>query len=242
MRVCAILLLLFIAAPGAADEPVRVAVASNFITTFEELAERFEEATGIRAIPHRGSTGHLYAQIVNGAPVDVFLAADAKRPEALVDAGFGVEGSRFTYAVGRLVVWSASIPDCVDALHDPSSGRVSLANPELAPYGNAAKEFLQAIDAWDPDRNVLGANVVQAFSFTATGNAPIGIISRAQAGLVTPAQSACLHDVPSTMHRPIEQQAVLLDGQNHRAQQFIEFLRSADAQSIIKNDGYEVPQ
>jgi molybdate transport system substrate-binding protein len=240
VRVCALLILILLAGEVEAREPIPVAVSSNFVPTFTEIAMAFEEKTGIHAMARAGSTGQLYAQIFNGAPYDIFVAADAQRPEALVQSGYGVAGMRFTYALGRLVVWSNVADDCLAVLHDASAGRIALANPELAPYGVAAREFLQAIGAWHPERNVLGANAMQARSFAVTGNVVAAIIPQAQLTGMLLDSTSCVYEVPQSSHSPIEQQAVLLDASNDDARRFLEFLRSDEARQIIEQDGYEV--
>ena len=156
MRARALLLLLpLFVAEASAEQFLRVAVASNFMETAADLAEVFENETGIDVRLSSGSTGNLYAQIINGAPYHVFLAADIERPRLLEASGRAVAGSRFTYATGALVVWSWTARDCLAALYDPQAGRIAIANPEIAPYGQAAREFLLGIDAWATARGAL---------------------------------------------------------------------------------------
>ena len=242
MRVRAIFLLLCLAAPVAADDTPLVAVASNFSGVAETLAIIFKAETGIDIRISRGSTGKLYSQVVNGAPFDAMLAADVERPRLLEESGYAVSGSRFTYATGSLVLWSRTASDCMAALHDANGGRVAMANPALAPYGLAAKEFLQSVGAWDDvsSRAVYGQNSLQVLQFASTGSVGLAIIARAHADLPQLPVATCRLDVPPTSHGAIEQQAVLLNEHSAGARRFLEFLRSGRAQDIISRAGYEV--
>ena len=237
MRVCALLLILFVCGSAAADdESILVAVASNFSRTASELAARFEDDTGIEVRLSTGSTGKLYAQVLNGAPFDLFLAADPDRP-ALLEAAGRAE-SRFTYAVGSLVVWSATAGDCRKALSE--ARRVALANPDTAPYGRAAREYLQDAGLWESvaARAVYGENIAQALQFVATGNAAVGIVARAQLGSPNLPPATCSWSVPTEVHAPIEQQAVLLSGRSRAAREFLDYLHTQAARGIIERHGY----
>lgn len=242
MRVRALLVLLLLAGGAEAEERIQVAVSSNFVLAFTEIAISFREKTGIHALARTGSTGQLYAQISNGAPFDVYLAADAERPAALEHSGYGVKGTRFTYALGRLIVWSRQADDCLAVLHDPSAGYIALANPDLAPYGAAAREFLVSIDAWHAERIVLGSNAMQARSFAVTGNAVAALMPYAHLTGLAKDSSRCVYEVPADSHSPIEQQALLLDDNDANAKRFLEFLRSDEAREIIRQSGYGVPE
>lgn len=245
VRVCAIFLLL-LSVPVRAGDVVTVAVASNFIRSAAELAERFETETGVTVRLSTGSTGKLYAQIINGAPFDVFLAADAERPARLEQSGHVVTGARFTYAQGALVLWSRSASDCRAVLSDKHSGRIALANPETAPYGRAAVEYLSGAGYWDSVsvRAVYGENINQTLQFVATGNAVLGLIAKSQMGAPQLPRPACAWEVPSASYSKLEQQAVLLvrAAENDSALRFYEFLGSDTAQEIIERQGYEVPR
>ena len=240
----ALSLLLLIAVPVFADDVVTVAVASNFSTAAAELSSRFTGDTGIAVRTASGSTGKLYAQILNGAPFDVFLAADTERPARLERSGRAVAGSRFTYATGALVLWSRDAPDCRAALADRDAGRVALANPETAPYGRAAREFLQNEGLWQAGsgRAVYGENIAQTLQFVATGNALLGLIARSQIGAPQLPRPSCTWDVPAALHSGLEQQAVLLQraAGNADARRYLEFLRSTAATEIVRRHGYEV--
>ncbi len=239
----AVLCLLWLPA-GAAE--LRVAVAANFLPTMEALAEQFGAAADHAVLISSGSTGKLYAQIVNGAPYDLFFAADTERPALLESNGTGVAGSRFSYARGRLVLWS---PDqhrvSAQPPHiDPAAIRFfAIANPELAPYGAAARETLLSIGVWHDlaPRLVRGENVNQAFQYVVTGNAEAGLIARSQLTLAdeTPAGSSWL--VPQDSHTPIEQQAVLLND-SAVARRFAEFVQTTEARELISQHGYDLPE
>jgi molybdate transport system substrate-binding protein len=246
VRNCVIFLIVLLACPAQAADSITVAVASNFTRTAAELAEHFEAETGVAVRLSIGSTGKLYSQILNGAPYDIFLAADAERPTLLERSGHAVAGSRFTYATGVLILWSRSASDCHAALGDSGSGRVALANPATAPYGKAAVEYLSEAGYWDSvsTRAVYGENINQALQFVATGNAVIGVIAKSQ--LVAPQlpEASCSWEVPASSHSSLEQQAVLMQraAANDDARRFLGFLRTAAAREIVGRHGYEVPR
>lgn len=229
------LIVVFLAMPALAAE-VRVAVASNFAGVMEPLADAFTEHTGHQLRLSYGSTGKHYAQIRQGAPFDVFLAADETRPQRLETEGVGVPGTRFTYAMGVLVLWSPTgeIADPVQSLKQ--ARRIALANPRLAPYGRAAQETLQTMGLWDSvgTRAVRGENIAQAYQFVATGNAGLGFIALSQ-WQTRPQGHYWL--VPETHYQHIAQQAILLrDTPSARA--FLRFLQSDTARTLIREGGY----
>lgn len=242
----ALLLLLTIAVPAFAGDAVTVAVASNFSPAAAELSSRFTADTGIEVRISSGSTGKLYAQILNGAPFDLFLAADTERPELLERAGHAVAGSRYTYARGALVLWSREATDCLATLADREAGYIALANPETAPYGRAAREFLEHEGLWDAvsGRAVYGENIAQALQFVATGNAALGLIARSQLGAAELPPATCTGEVPEDTHSSLDQQVVLLSraADNASARRFHAFLSSAEALDVIRSHGYEVSQ
>lgn len=221
-------------------------MASNFASTARDISEQFSRESGTRVRITTASTGKLYAQIVNGAPFDILLAADAERPLRLETTGAGVRGSRFTYALGALVLWSRQVDDCRAELQRADGGRVAIANPETAPYGAAARSFLRQSGLWDSlgDRLVVGENISQTLQFAASGNAALGFIARAQLQIPSLPQASCTWPVPETMHATIEQQAILLqrgaDGTG--AQSFLEFLRGEAGRAIIRRHGYVLPE
>lgn len=233
-------------APLAAASRVTIAVAANFAAPAEELARRFAAETGQEVSVVSGSTGKHYAQIVNGAPFDLFLAADADSPRRLESEGLALSGSRFTYAVGRLVLWSR-LDGLVDAggevLRFPAVRHLAIANPRLAPYGRAALEVLENLgvaEMWS-DRLVLGENVAQAFQFVATGNAELGLVALAQVRAVQGARPQKYWLVPDSLHAPIEQQAIVLrDSEQARA--FLAYLASPRSRRLIRTHGYETPK
>lgn len=243
-------LLLLGCLPGLAfaSDVVTIAVASNFATTAAEISAVFTAETGVPVRISRGSTGKLYAQILNGAPYDVFLAADAERPLLLERSGEAVGGSRQTYATGRLVLWSRDErlrgKDCLHELEQGDYDHLALANPATAPYGAAAREFLIARGLWDSAsrRAVYGENIAQTLQFVATGNATLGIIAKAQTTERNLPEATCTWLVPESTHAPLQQQLVLLSGANGKpgARRFLEFLDTAQAKKIIRSHGYEV--
>lgn len=244
MRTGATFLFLLLLGPVQAEEPVRVAVASNFMETAAIIGTAFKRETGTEVRLSAGSTGKLYAQIVNGAPFDVFLAADINRPVMLEQSGHAVAGAGRVYARGRLVVWSASLADCVGSLYEDDSDKVAIANPATAPYGRAAREFLEAIGAWDrvSRRIVYGQNATQALQFAATRNAAVAIVALSQVRNPALPPATCTYEVPETRHSPISQQAALINAHSDAARRFVDFLGSDVARRIIRRSGYEVGQ
>jgi len=242
VRACALLLVVLLVSSACADDALTVAVASNFSRTADELAVEFTAASGIDVRYSRGSTGKLYAQILQGAPYQVFLAADAERPALLEESGHAVPGSRFTYATGALVLWSPGIADCYDTLVRGSYNHVAIANPDTAPYGRAARQFLAAEGLWETasQRAVYGESVGQALQFVSTGNAQLGLVARAQLVGIARANIGCQWPVSAASHEPIEQQAVVLAGDDQRARRFAEYLRTDKARAIIARHGYEL--
>ena len=234
--------LLLAGAPASAED-VSVAVASNFAAAARQIEATFEEATGLEVALAFGSTGKHYAQIVNGAPMDVLLAADARRPKLLEDEGLAIPGSRFTYAIGRLVLWSPH-PEYVDSqgrvLSQGTFRHLAIANPRLAPYGEAAREVLEELELWDvlEGRMVRGENIAQALQYVDSGNAELGFIAASQLTAERQARGSFWR-VPSELYSPTEQQAVLLRD-TRAAREFLAFLESDEAREIIRRNGYEV--
>lgn len=228
-----------------AEEYVTVAVASNFAAAARDLVAEFARNSNHEVRITSASTGKLYAQIVNGAPFDVLLAADEQRPQRLQAGGAGVPGTRFTYAIGALVLWSRQADDCRAALYDDGGGRIAIANPQTAPYGAAAKAFLQQAGLWKSlqDRLVIGENIAQTLQFAASGNARLGFIAGSQSLAQSLPRPSCAWPVPAELHAPIDQQAILLrHGESSAgARSFIEFLRSETGRAIILRHGYGLP-
>lgn len=243
-----LLLFLLLLAEAGNTESLTVAAASNFARPAHELAERFEKASGHDVRITTASTGKLYAQIENGAPFDILLAADKERPLLLEKSGLGVAGTRFTYAVGSLVLWSRdpalANSDCKLHLEELGKKRLAIANPTTAPYGAAAVQFLQADGAWEAvrPRLVFGENIAQTLHFVVSGNASLGLIASAQAKDARLPESTCHWPVPASMHQALEQQAILLQraSDNEVAAEFLGYLRGADAREVITANGYEI--
>jgi len=229
-----------------ARESATVAVATNFKTTLAKLKTDFEDRSGYELEIVSGSTGKLYAQIVNGAPYDVFLSADQSRPQRLVEDGRAQSTSRFTYAIGGLALWSPSRTDISpDTLDDANILNLALANPDLAPYGLATVQLLDRLDrreAWQ-SRFVFGESVGQAFAFVSTGNAELGFVSAAQILVRPEATRGSYWLVPRQLHDPIAQDAVLLaNGEDKSvAKAFLTYLKSDAAKDIIETSGYRTP-
>lgn len=231
--------------PAFAAEAI-VAVASNFTAPARKLAEIFTEETGDQVILVFGSTGKHYAQIKNGAPFAAFLAADKERPALLEAQKVALPGTRFTYAVGRLVLWS-SHDDFVDSeggvLLDAGFNHLAIANPKLAPYGQAAKEVLEGMGLWLElqQRMVRGENTGQAFQFVVSGGAELGFVALSQYRGLDPLEQGSVWLVPAELHHPIDQQAILL-ADDPVARAWLEFLNSPTAQGIIQSYGYDLPE
>lgn len=231
-----------------ADDVVTVAVASNFARTAAAVSTAFTQESGVPVRTSHGSTGKLYAQIIHGAPFDVFLSADTDRPLLLEQAGLIVSGSRHTYATGSLVLWSQDETlrgdDCRAVLEKSTYGRLALANPKTAPYGSAAREFLIGAGLWDAAsaRAVYGENIAQTLQFVATGNATVGFIARSQTTDPALPAGTCAWLVPVSTHAPLHQQAVVLKraGDYEGARRFADFLKSSTAKKIIREHGYQV--
>ena len=235
---------LLAAAPAIAGE-VQVAVAANFTAPAKRIAEEFARDSGHTAALAFGGTGKFYAQIKAGAPFEVLLAADDKTPARLEEEGDAVPGSRFTYATGRLVLWSARagfVDDKGDVLGKGGFRHLAIANPKLAPYGQAAMETLAALkrgDALQP-RFVMGENIAQAYQFVATGNAELGFVALSQVMKDGRIGEGSAWVVPVELHRPIRQDAVLLaKGKGSpAAAAWLAYLRSDKARAVIKSFGY----
>ncbi len=235
-----------LASEGAAAQAT-VAVASNFLGPARELQARFEKETGHSLKLVGGSTGKLYAQILHGAPVDLFLAADQKRPESL--ARQGRVQARITYARGRLALWSAREgylgPDPVAQLRQGRFRRLAIANPKTAPYGQAARAVLERLDLWKrlAPKRVRGENIGQTFQFVATDNAELGFVALAQVRDPRLRIRGSAWVVPENWHAPLNQDAVLLKrgSGNSAARAFFDYLQSAEARAVLKQYGYGLP-
>lgn len=241
---CSLLTFLSVA-PTRADE-TQIAVAANFAQPAQRVATEFERQTGHKALIATGSTGKFYAQIMNGAPFDVLLSADDETPARLEKEGYAVTGKRFTYAIGKLVLWStkSAIVDAnADVLKRGGFNHLSIANPKVAPYGQAALETMKALGVYDSlqSKLVMGENIAQAHQFVATGNAPLGFVALSQV-LKDGKIEGSYWLVPEKYYSPIRQDAVLLNKgkDNKAASAFLEFLKSKTARDIILSYGYSL--
>jgi molybdate transport system substrate-binding protein len=231
----------FLLSTAAQAESVSVAVAANFTKVAEELAPLFKAETGHEVSYSFGATGQLYTQITQGAPFEVFLAADDVRPTLTVSEGFGVDGSVFTYAIGALALYSTSL-DLADGqavLEAGSFDKIAIADPAAAPYGQAATETIAALgltEAITP-KLVTGENITQTLQFVESGNAELGFVAASQV-----VGKTGVWIVPADLFEPIRQDAVLLktgEG-NPAATAYVDFLRSDAAVVVIEAAGYLV--
>ena len=240
MRLFLVLLLALVALPARAETAL-IAVATNFAGAAEALAAGYAAATGHEVAFSAGATGKLYAQISAGAPFDAFLSADAAAPGRLEAEGRAVPGTRFTYALGALVLWSpdpgADLADPIAALR--AARHVAIANPDLAPFGKAAVETLETLEISSEiaGRLVMGENIGQAHTLVASGAADLGFVA---ASSLVPESPGAAWPVPAGHHAPIRQDAVLLQhgAANAAAQGFLDYLRSDAARATIASFGY----
>jgi molybdate transport system substrate-binding protein len=220
---------------------VNVAVAANFTDPSKEIAEAFKAKIGHEAVLSFGASGQFYTQITQDAPFQVFLSADAERPQKLADEGLGDKATKFTYAIGKLVLWgkAADVTKGEAVLKENKFTKLSIANPTSAPYGAAAIEAMKKLGVYETlqPKIVQGNNISQAFQFVDTGNAELGFVALSQLKDVT---AGTRWTVPQTLYSPIKQDAVLLKkGQgNEAATAFMTFLKGPEATAIIKKYGY----
>lgn len=226
-------------------EDVSVAVASNFSDAMQAIVARFEADTAHRVTLIFGSTGKHYAQIKNGAPFDLFFAADLERPALLEKEGLASPGTRFTYALGKLVLWSPKedyVDDRGKVLEQADFRYLAVANPKLAPYGKAAEEVLQAKSVREAlrDRFVQGEDIEQTFQFVKSGNAELGFVAYSQIKRPDQPIPGSYWEIPRSLYAPINQQAVLLK-EKVAARALLSFVKSETARSIIRAFGYATP-
>ena len=224
---------------------VNAAVAANFAAPMQRIAMAFEQETGHKAILSFGSTGNLYAQIRNGAPFQILLSADSQTPAKLESEGLGLTGSRFTYAVGTLVLWSKQpgfVDEKGDVLRVGKFERIAIANPKLAPYGVAALQTLTQLGVLSSvqPKLVQGENIAQAFQFVATENAQLGLVALSQVMVDGKIAQGSAWIVPSKLHAPIAQDAILLvkGRDNPAAAALMRYLQSDRAKAIMFSYGY----
>jgi molybdate transport system substrate-binding protein len=219
------------------------AVAANFTEPVKEIAQLFESKTGHKVLLSFGATGQFYTQITQGAPFQVFLSADQSTPKKLVDEGFAVADSLFTYAVGKLVLFSANATTVVgeQTLRDGKFNKIAIADPVTAPYGTAAVEAMKALGVYDAlvGKIVQGSNISQTFQFVDTGNAELGFVALSQ---VVTARGGSKWIVPTNLYSPIRQDAVLLrsGADNEAAKAFLAFLKGAEAAAVMERFGYGI--
>lgn len=235
-------------ASGAIADEVKVAVAANFTAPIKAIAAEFEKATGHKLVASFGATGQFYAQIKHGAPFDVLLAADDTTPVRLEREGAAVPGSRFTYAIGSLVLWSADtgyLDGTEAALKAGQFKHLSIANPKAAPYGLAAMQVLAKLGLSEAVQAKLveGQNITQAHQFVSTGNAELGFVALSQVYKDGKVSSGSAWIVPDTMYDPIKQDAVILEqgANNPAATALVEYLQGAEAARVIESFGYKLP-
>ena len=227
---------------------VNAAVAANFTVPVQQIAIQFEKETGHKVKLSFGSSGKFYSQIKEGAPFDVFLAADEKTPKMLEQEGLAVADTRFVYALGKLVLWSAKsgfVDGKGEALSKGSYNKLSYADPKLAPYGLAAQEVLQKLNLWDKVQSklVTGESISQAYQFAATGNAELAFIALSQITKDGKVTDGSRWIVPANLYTPIKQGAIQLTAAKDKAaaQAFLAYLKSEKAVAIIRSFGYELP-
>lgn len=225
---------------------VKAAVAANFTDVTQKLAPLFQKRTGHTLVASFGSSGKLVSQIENGAPFEVFLSADAERPRALEAKGAAVAGTRFTYAVGKLVLWSAD-PAKVDTEGEVLKGefnKIAIANPRSAPYGTAAEQALSKLGLLERirPRYVQGDSIAQTFQFAATGNADLAFVALSQVKALEKGKAGSSWVVPQALYDPIDQDAVLLKAGagSAAAKAFLAFLQGEEARGVIVAFGYDV--
>lgn len=242
---CVFVIAIMVVTPAFAEQ-ILVAVAANFIPPFREIAIEFEKTTGHQLQVAGGSSGNFYSQIKNGAPFDVFFSADMERPKLLEDEGLGVKDSRFTYAIGRLVMWSsnADLIKGEETLRSKKFKRLAMANPKTAPYGVAAMQTLQKLELWDSvqPQIVMGESIGQTMGFIESGNAQLGFVALSQTLDPRIKGQDSRWDVPSNLHEPIKQDVILLTKgkDNPAAKALMEFMLGPQAKAVIERYGYEL--
>ena len=235
-------LILFAPFNTSLSDTLTVAVASNFYPTLALIKSRYEQEQPHRLTLIRGSTGKLYAQIIHGAPYDVFMAADVQRPMKLEQAQFAVAGSRATYAIGKLALWRpGSSARQIEHLFNQGEFRhFAIANPKIAPYGAAAIQWLHHIGRYNQLRPklVYGENIAQTFQFVESGSADLGLVAVSQV-----IHHSDYWPVDSAQHQPLQQQMVIVKSTRHPslAQQFQYYLQSEPIRQLIRQQGYQLP-
>jgi molybdate transport system substrate-binding protein len=237
--------LIVVALTSHADE-ISVAVAANFTAPMKQIAAEFEKDSGHKVIASFGSTGKFYAQIKNGAPFEVLLTADDETPTKLIKENAAVAGSQFTYALGKLVLWSAKpgfVDGAGDVLKKSGFAHIALADPKLAPYGAAATEAMKAMGVYDSlqSKIVTAENIAQAHQFISSGNSELGFVALSQV-LKDGKIEGSYWQVPTNLFKSIRQDAVILEKGKGKsaAEALMNYLRADKAKAIIKSFGYEL--
>jgi molybdate transport system substrate-binding protein len=247
-RLVSVLLAGFLAVgtQAQADE-VSVAVAANFTAPMQKIAAEFEKDTGHKVVSSFGATGKFYAQIKSGAPFEVLLAADDETPAKLIKENAAVVGSQFSYAIGKLVLWSAKpaiVDDAGAVLKNAGFDHLAIANPKLAPYGAAALETMKAMGVYDSlqPKIVTGESIAQAHQFISTGNALLGFVALSQV-LKDGKIEGSSWIVPTKLYSPIRQDGVILEKGKGKpaAEALMKYLKSDKVKAVITSFGYELP-
>ena len=240
-------LFLMLGSLTASANTLKIAVASNFAGTLHHLAKRFEANTGDIVLISSGSTGKLYTQIENGAPFDIFMAADERRPDLLVKNGKVDAGHARIYAQGKLVFVS-NIPttgECLKVLSDARLKHLAIANPKTAPYGAAAQQVLQHLGDWNKvqARLVMGENIAQTLQFVASTSANAGFVAKSMLLADSTMKTACQWEIPNDLYDPINQKMVVLNQAKGKPAviAFWKFMQSPEAAVIIRDNGYDLP-
>ncbi|MBS0241069.1 MAG: molybdate ABC transporter substrate-binding protein [Proteobacteria bacterium] len=245
MAVASVVAMVTVQAEAREATEVKVAVAANFTAPSKDIGVLFEKATGNKLVLSFGATGQFYTQITQGAPFDILISADTATPAKAIASGYAVQGTSFTYAVGKLVLFGKAA-DAVKGeatLKDGKFQKIAIASPELAPYGAAAVETMKALGVYDAlaPKIVKGNNIAQTFQFVDTGNAEVGFVALSQ---VIKLQGGSRWAVPQNLYKPIAQDAVLLKpgADNEGAKAFLGFLKSEEARTVIERYGYGIPE
>jgi len=230
---------------------ISVAAASDLVYAINEIAGNFEKATGCTVRVSAGSSGNFLSQIENGAPFDIFFSADIEYPKKLESEGLATAGSTYLYAVGKIVLWVRSdsrldVSRGFEVLRDPSIQKLSIANPQHAPYGRAAEQALRGAGVYDAvkDRLVLGENISQAAQFVESGNAEVGVLALSLVLSPPLKDKGRLWNIPENLYSPIRQGAVVLSGSKNPqgAQQFLAYIKSPAIASLLERYGFTLPR
>lgn len=240
MNLILLTIILFFSTSVYSRNSINIAVASNFILPIKKIAQKFEKETGNKVLLSFGATRSIYTKIKHGAPYDIFLAADEETPKILENEDYAIKGSRFTYAIGTLVIYAPN-EKFKDIL---TADKIAIANPRFAPYGIAAIDSLKSLDLYHNIKHkiIQGSNVSQAFQFAYTGNAQVAIVSLSQVINRKDISKDTYWKISHKNYKPIKQQAALLSKakNNPSAVSFLNFLRTKESQSIIRSYGYNI--